>query len=95
MLTISLFRAYSKPPLDNPAAVEQDQEGADVVEEGAGEGGEDSGAGEEDHDEAYAEGEDDVLIDNVAGLARQLDYIGDVGEVVVHEGDVGALDGGV
>ena len=73
-------------------AVEDDEQGADAVEEG-GANRRDVAQGREidaHHDEAQADGE--VLVHQDAGLARQPNQEGDAAQVVVHQRDGGALD---
>ena len=81
--------------LQRAHGVEDGEDGdAHVGEDGHPEGGEAEG-GEQEDEHLDADGEEHVLAGDGEGAAGDADGLGDLRGLVVHQDDVGGLDGGV
>ena len=82
-------------PLQQQRGIHDDDDGAGVVHERAHDGVQDAGHGQRDGDEVEPERESHVQLDGGHHALRDGQQVGQCGDVVAHERDVGGIDGDV
>src|SRR5882724_5338848 len=80
---------------EQAGAVEDDEEGAELVQRRRGDWVDDAERGERDEEGDEGESAEEILIDDAQRAVAQYEKTRQVAKVVAHEGDVGRLDGDV